>query len=121
MISWQDLISCIEKLEELPNGGGAEIEFRYQGAEQGIVSYCSSCENGKCPDVMYDSNTLTYSEEQLYTYKTLTELGKARDIGFSVEECWESFEDIRTKPDFENSTFEEIYAAYEKAYKGKEK
>ena len=110
-----------EKLEELPNGGGAEIEFRYQGAEYGIVSYCGSCEIGKCPDAIYDGNTLTYSEEQLYTYKTLTELGKARDIGFSVEECWESFEDIRTKPDFENSTFEEIYAAYEKAYKGKEK
>lgn len=39
MISWKELVSCIEKLEELPNGGGSEIEFRYQGAEYGIVSY----------------------------------------------------------------------------------
>ena len=117
MISWQNLIFCIEKLEELPNGNGAEIEFCYQGAEYGVVSNRGSCDIGKCADMIFDGKSVTYSEERIYTYRTLAELGKARDIGFSVKECWESFENVRIRPDFDEYPFEEIYAAYEKASK----
>ena len=119
MISWKDLISCIERLEELPNGGGSEIEFCYQGVEYGIVSDRGLCYIGKCPDTFFDGSTFSYSEEQEFKYKTLTELGKAMDIGFSVEECWNSFEEIYIRPDFECFTFEEIYSTYEKANKSK--
>ena len=119
MIAWQDLIYCIEKLEELPNGSGAEIEFCYQGVEYGIVSYRGSCDIGKFSKTNFDGSTFTHSEEQTYSYRTLTELGKATDIGFSVEECWESFENVCIKPDFDELSFEDIYAAYERASKNK--
>lgn len=119
MISWKELVSCIERLEELPNGGGPEIEFHHHGAGYGITSHRGLCDLGKFPDAIFDGNTLTYSEEQAYKYRTLNELGKARDVGFSVEENWESFEEVCIKPDFENCLFEEIYAAYEKACKRK--
>ena len=113
------MIYCIEKLKELPNGAGAEIDFCYQGVEYCIVSYRGSCDIEKCSEIIFDGSDFNYSEEQIYTYKTLTELGKAKEIGFSVEECWESFEDVYIKPDFDEFPFEEIYAAYEKANKHK--
>lgn len=119
MISWNNLVSCIEKLEELPNGGGSEIEFTYQGVEYGIVSYRGPCELGTIPEAHFDGHTTVYSEEISYTYSSLTELGRATDFGFSVEKCWPDFEGVVIKPDFDYFTFEDIYASYEAACKGK--
>ncbi len=117
MISWKQLVENIEKLEELPNGKGTEIEFSYKGVEYGIVSYGSSCDIMKCSDVYYDGIHALYSEEIAYSYSTLTELGRATDIGFSVEEAWDLFEDISVKPDFENYTLEEVLRSYVEALK----
>ncbi len=119
MISWNTLVSCVQKLEELPNGGGSEIEFTYQGVEFSIVSYRGSCKLEKIPDSYFDGNAMVYSEDVCYTYSSLTELGKATDFGFSVEQCWPEFEAVCIRPDFDYFTFEEIYASYESAYKSK--
>ena len=127
MISWNNLVTCIQKLEELPNGGGSEIEFTYQGTEYGIVSYRDFCDLERIPDshfdgkpIDFDENTID-SEEPYFTYSSLTELGKATDIGFSVEQCWLEFENVCIRPDFDYFTFEEIYESYESAYKNKYK
>jgi len=117
MISWKTLIEYIEKLQELPNGSGTEIEFHYKGIEYGICSYKDSCDIEKISDCSYQNGTLICSDEKIYTYKTLSELGKAKDIGFSVEECWDKFTEVCIKPDFDEGSFEEIYAAYEAASK----
>ncbi len=118
MISWNNLVTCIQKLEELPNGGGSEIEFTYHGVEYGIVSYRDFCDLERIPDP-HDNENATDSEEPYYTYSSLTELGKATDIGFSVEQCWPKFEGVCIRPDFDYYTFEEIYKSYESAYKNK--
>jgi len=117
MIPWKTLIECIEKLQELPNGSGSEIEFHYKGIEYCICSYKDSCDIQESADWSFQNSALVYSDEMVYTYKTLSELGKAKDIGFSVEECWDEFTEVCIKPDFDDYPFEEIYAAYETACK----
>lgn len=117
MLSRQELINCIEKLQELPNGGGSEIEFYYRGTGYCITSFRDSCDIGKCLGPILDEGKWTYPENPIFTYRSLDELGKAKDIGFSVEEEWKSFEDICIKPDFECFSFNEIYDAYAAAYK----
>ena len=42
-------------------------------------------------------------------------MGRAKDIGFSVEECWDDFDEIIIKPDFDSFSFEDIYSLYKKA------
>lgn len=116
MISWNNLVTCIQRLQELPNGGAPEIEFTYQGVEYGIVAYRDFCDLERIPDSRSDGNT-TDSEEPYFSYGTLAELGKATDIGFSVEQCWPEFENVCIRPDFDYFTFEEIYESYESAYK----
>jgi hypothetical protein len=117
MISWKTLIEYIEKLQELPNGSGSEIEFHYKGIEYCICSYKESCDIQKGSDCSYQNGTLIYSDEKIYTYRTLSELGKAKDIGFSVEECWNEFTEVHIEPNFDNYPFEKIYASYEAACK----
>ena len=112
MISWKSLIECIEKLQELPNGSGTEIEFTYQGVEYGICSYRDFCDIQKIPEYNFNGNKYVFTEEKEYSYKTLTELGRATDIGFSVETCWNDFTGICIKPDFDEYTFDEIYESY---------
>ena len=89
MISWKELISYIEKLQELPNGGGTEVFFCYEGTEYCIVSYKGKCDIQKCMGPTFDGETMKYPVVKPFEYKSLTELGKAKDIGFSVEECWD--------------------------------
>ena len=113
MISWKKLIECIERLQELPNGSGSEIEFHYKGIEYCICSYKDSCDIQKGSDCSFQNGSLVYSDEKVYTYNSLSELGKATDIGFSVEECWDKFTEVCIKPDFDEGPFEEIYAVYE--------
>ena len=108
MISWETLVGYIEKLQELPNGSGTEIEFSYNGKDYGICSYRDSCD-------LQDCGESGCKLDVCYTYSTLSELGKARDMGFSVEESWNSFTNVVISPDFDEEPFEEIYAAYEKA------
>ena len=113
MIEWKELIKCIEKLKELPNGSGSEIEFCYQGIEYVIGSYKDSCDIQKASYVeLGQDGELTCTDETAYTYSSLEELGKAKDIGFSVEECWPAFEEVCIKPDFDDRPFDEIYNAY---------
>ena len=113
------MVTCIQRLEELPNGGGSEIEFTYQGAEYGIVSYRDFCDLERIPDSHFDGKPIDFDENTIdsempyYTYSSLTELGKATDIGFSVEQCWPEFENVCIRPDFDYFTFEEIYESYE--------
>lgn len=58
MISWKTLIEYIEKLQELPNGSGSEIEFHYKGIEYGICSYKDSCDIQKADYCSYQNGTL---------------------------------------------------------------
>ena len=111
MISWNELVKCIEKLQELPNGYGSEIEFTYRGVEYGIVCYEDYC------DIAVIDNARDGNHEESYKYPTLRELGKAKDFGFSVEERWEEFEEVIIQPDFDFCSFEEIYESYAKHIK----
>ena len=116
MITWKHLVECIEKLETLPNGGGSEIEFTYNGEEFGIVSYPG------CPDITrlpgtWNDETSADPKYQTHQFKSLRELGKANIYGFVIEEIWDSLDeyDYEVRPDFARDDFDIIFAAYKKA------
>ena len=110
MISWEELIEGIEKLQKLPNGGGSEIGFVYQGTRFGTVSYPGSCTLTRI-STDDDRNTGVCR----YEYPDLTTLGRAENFGFSVSEKWKGFEEIEMKPDFDCYPFDDIYASYKEA------
>ena len=119
MITWAKLIECIRKLEELPNGAGTEVSVTYKGTDYMIISYGKKCDIQKCSS--YDPITSSYSKETIYEYNSLEELGKATDIGFSVEECWNELDGMSCEPDFDYFTFDEIYEGYKEAYESQMK
>ncbi len=121
MITWNYLIQCIEKLETLPNGGGCEIEFTYDGVEYIIVSYPGDVDISKICEIYFDGKNITYSDEEIYEFKTTRELGKANIYGFVLEEIWDTLteSDCSIRPDFNGDSFDEIFEAYENACKKK--
>ncbi len=120
MITWNHLVECIEKLETLPNGGGSEIEFTYNDVDYGIVSHPNRVDISVVPKMFYDGKSTTYSNEEVHTFSSLRELGKADIYGFVLEDVWNSLNeyDYSIRPDFDGDEFDSIFEAYEKAYKG---
>ena len=69
MISWNMLIGYIEKLQELPNGSGTEIEFTYKGIEYGICSYRDFCDIEKCSELPDPYGKYVFSDREEYRYQ----------------------------------------------------
>lgn len=120
MISWDKLVYCIEELEKLKNGNGAEIEFEFKGIEYGITSYKGAPEISRIPKTHYDfelHEMIIDSDYPNFIYQNLKELGEAEDIGFSVKEEWKNLECITIKPDFNDIPLEVILDSYKNALK----
>lgn len=115
-ISWRELVWRIEKIQKFPYGNGTEIFFDYKGERYVICSHRESCDIQKCSDSFHLEGETDGEKEPVYTYKTLAELGEASDIGFSVKECWEDFDEIHTEPSFRSFTLDEILAAQRESY-----
>ncbi|MCR4643826.1 MAG: hypothetical protein K5695_00250 [Oscillospiraceae bacterium] len=121
MITWENLLQCIERLETLPNGSGTEIEFTYNGVEYGIVSYRDNATISKLSEMYFDGKTLSFSDETVYEFKSLRELGKSNIFGFVLENIWNdlSEQEYAIRPDFDGFGFDEIYHNYQKSCKKK--
>ena len=81
MISWNTLCYNLTALAELPNGGGAEIEFCLNGKQYFIVHYRQAVTLTYSPDG-FDVNGNSVE----YRYSSMEELGAARDFGFTLKD-----------------------------------
>lgn len=104
MITWDELVYDLNELCKLENGGGAEIEFEYAGAEYIIVCYKDWCSLAA---------TKEYGVEK--AYRSLDELGDSQDFGFQLSEVWDQISFLECRPDFESFHLQEIMDAYRAA------
>ena len=105
MITWDELVNDLEELCKLENGGGAEIEFEYAGAEYIIVCYKDWCSLAAAKE---------HGVEK--TYRSLGELGASQDFGFRLSEVWDQISFLECRPDFESFHLQEILDAYRGAW-----
>ena len=114
MISWNTLCYNLTALAELPNGGGAEIEFCLNGKQYFIVRYRQAVTLTYTPDG-FDVNGNSVE----YRYSSMEELGAARDFGFTLKDEWNNVTDYVCRPSFDDFTLDEILEGYKKAWNGR--
>lgn len=105
MITWDELVYDLTELCKLKNGGGAEIEFEYAGAEYIIVCYKDWCSL---------ATTKEHGVEKVY--RSLDVLGGSQDFGFRLREVWDRISYLECRPDFESFYLQEILDAYRAAW-----
>lgn len=108
MITWDELVYDLNELNKLENGGGSEIEFKYNGMEYGIVCYKDWC---SFAPITYDQ-TEKYEEK---TYGSIEKLGESKDFGFCLRDVWEKIEYPIIKPNFDEFGLQVILDAYKAA------
>lgn len=107
MITWDELVYDLNELNKLENGGGAEIEFEYNGIEYGIVCYKDYCTLAEIYQI---------GEFKEKTYCSIEELGAANDFGFCLKDVWEEIEYPLIKPDFDEFGLQLILDEYKAAW-----
>ncbi len=109
MITWDELVYDLNELNKLENGGGSEIEFKYNGIAYGIVCYKDRC--SFAPTTYWDTEKY---EERIYG--SIEELGASKDFGFCLKDVWEEIEIPLIKPDFDEHGLQVILDAYKAAW-----
>jgi len=110
VITWDELVYNLTELCKLENGGGAEIEFEYAGAEYIIICYKDWCSLAAIKD---NGGNQPGPEKK---YGSLDELGAAQDFGFRLHDVWDQVQYLECRPDFDSFYLQEILDAYREAW-----